>query len=38
MVLPQGPKDFVFSVADVGYKIWSDRSSYLEVDEKDEEG
>jgi hypothetical protein len=37
MVLPRGLKDFVFSIADVGYKIWNGRLSCLEVGEKDEE-
>ena len=36
--LPRGSKNFVFSIAGVGYKIWSGRSSCLEVGEKDEEG
>lgn len=36
--LSRGSKDFVFSVAGVGYKIWSGRSSYLWVSEKVEEG
>ena len=36
--LPRRSKNFVFSIADVGYKIWSGRSTFLEVGEKDEEG
>ena len=38
MVCLKSQRIFVFSVTDVGYKIWSDRSSYLKVDGKDEEG
>jgi hypothetical protein len=33
-----GEQRIVFSVADVGYKVWSGRSGYLGVGEKGEEG
>jgi hypothetical protein len=38
MVCLEDQKDFVFPIADVGYRVWSGRSSCLEVGEKDEEG
>jgi hypothetical protein len=38
MVCLEDQRIFVFSIADVGYKIWSGKSSCLDVGEKDEEG